>query len=131
MHQDFSNKNPQFIMETVSSEKKKDSHDVRVGLDNVNYLTEYEKDEYEAETRAAETESQIDIEENHKNQEVAIDYDDRMNEREDLSTDDEDESQLEMPNTPFKCLIIDCSPINFIDTVGVKTLRQVTIFSLF
>jgi hypothetical protein len=131
MQQDFSASNPQFMMETVNTEKKIDSQNVISGLDNVNYLTEYEKDEYEAKTQAAETESQIDIEENHKNQEVTIDYDDKMNEREDLSTDDEDESQLEMPRTPFKCLIIDCAPINFIDTVGVKTLKQVANFHMF
>ena len=30
-----------------------------------------------------------------------------------------------MPKPPIKFLIIDCTPINFIDTVGVKTLKQV------
>jgi hypothetical protein len=54
-----------------------------------------------------------------------IEYNDTMNKQEDLSTDDEDESQLKMPKTPFKFLIIDCSPINFIDTTGVKTIKQV------
>ena len=57
--------------------------------------------------------------------EPTIDYDDKINDPIDLSTDGEDESQLEMPDKPFQCLIIDCSPINFVDTVGIKTLRQV------
>ena len=48
-----------------------------------------------------------------------------MNEQEDLSTDDEDVEDLEMPPLPFKFLIIDCSPINFIDTTGVKAIKQV------
>lgn len=28
----------------------------------------------------------------------------------------------------FRCVIVDCSPINFIDTVGVYTLKQVSSF---
>lgn len=99
----------------------------KTNLDQINYLTEYEKDEYEAQTQAAETESQIGIEDIHvrDRRDTIIDYDDKMNEEQDLSTDDEDDSKLQMPETPFKCLIIDCSPINFVDTVGVKTLKQI------
>ena len=46
------------------------------------------------------------------------------------SSSDEDESTLKMPKIPFKFLIIDCSPINFIDTVGVKTLEQVIMIKI-
>ena len=41
------------------------------------------------------------------------------------SLSDEDESTLKMPEAPFKFLIIDCSPINFIDYVGARTIVQV------
>ena len=54
-----------------------------------------------------------------------------MNEQEDLSTDDEDVEDLEMPPMPFKFLIIDCSPINFIDTTGVKAIKQVSYRNFF
>jgi hypothetical protein len=108
------------IINMKQLKKNEESND----LNAINQLTEYEQNEYEAEFQAAETESQIGMEEADPNKDLDIDYDDRMNEKVDLSTDDEDESKLEMPPTPFKCLIIDCAPINFIDTVGVKTLRQ-------
>ena len=114
------NKNDEII--NMKKLKNEDSND----LNAINQLTEYEQNEYEAEFQAAETESQIGMDnmayDRHKD--VDIDYDDKMNEKVDLSTDDEDESKLNMPVTPFKCLIVDCAPINFIDTVGVKTLRQ-------
>ncbi len=35
------------------------------------------------------------------------------------------DSNLNIVRLPFKYLIIDCSPINFIDTTGVRILRQV------
>ena len=91
-----------------------------INLDFIHNMTEYK-----AEKGAVETESQIEIDEKKIHLEPTIDYDDKINDPIDLSTDGEDESQLEMPDKPFQCLIIDCSPINFVDTVGVKTLRQV------
>lgn len=50
----------------------------------------------------------------------AGDYDDQI-----------DEAQLAMPDLPFKYLIIDCSPINFIDSVGVKTIKNVFFLHFF
>ena len=74
-----------------------------------------------------ETESQMGYEEalRRGRRLTHLNYDDTMTKQDDLSTDNEDESQLEMPVTPIKFVIIDCSPINFIDTTGVKTLKQV------
>jgi hypothetical protein len=43
----------------------------------------------------------------------------------DYDVDDIADEKLRMPTIPFSFLIIDCSPINFIDTVGVKTMKQV------
>ena len=34
---------------------------------------------------------------------------------------------MEITEVPFQFLIIDCSPINFIDTVGVKTIVHVNL----
>lgn len=103
-------------------------------LDQIAYLTEYEKDEYVAtQPQSAETESQLGEDEiqishsdDRRSNDTVIDYDDKINTPGDLSTDDEDESRLRMPDLPFRFLIIDCSPIVFIDTVGAKTLRQVS-----
>ena len=44
------------------------------------------------------------------------------------SEDDEEKylkDKFKMPELPIKYLIIDCSPINFVDTVGVKVIKQV------
>jgi hypothetical protein len=38
--------------------------------------------------------------------------------------------KLTLPELPFKHLIIDCSPIYFIDSVGCKTIKQVSFLSL-
>lgn len=39
--------------------------------------------------------------------------------------DADDDESINIPELPIKYIIIDCSPINFIDTVGVKALNQV------
>ena len=43
----------------------------------------------------------------------------------DEETEDE-KNQFKLPRVPLRFLIIDCSAINFIDTVGVKAIKQVT-----
>lgn len=64
------------------------------------------------------------------------DYDDTVVEHHDSDIEIEsaseiDEDELAMPELPIKYLIIDCSPINFIDSVGVKTIKNVFDFLLF
>ena len=52
---------------------------------------------------------------------------------ENIDSDDEDEDALDeiedeklrMPKLPIKFIIIDCSPINFADTLGVKAIKEV------
>ena len=47
---------------------------------------------------------------------------------EDVIEESDDES-TDLPNLPVNYIIIDCTPITYIDTVGVHTLHQV--FKLF
>jgi hypothetical protein len=108
-----------------STECKPDSEITPVwAASNSNYKQDYNE---VLDKNLEEVESKIAMEEVFRKARALshIEYDDTMNKQEDLSTDDEDESQLKMPMTPFKFLIIDCSPINFIDTTGVKTIKQV------
>ena len=91
------------------------------------YMTEYERNEHEAEKRNnADTESQIV---DHNYGVISIDKLDYDKNREGIDSDyDPDEirdDKLRMPRLEFNFLIIDCSPINFVDTVGVKTIKQV------
>ncbi|RNA14710.1 solute carrier family 26 member 6-like [Brachionus plicatilis] len=75
-----------------------------------NYMTEYEMFEHQAEKQNADTESQMG---------------DKIKGHIKLSEDEnefDENSEIPMPN--FNFLIIDCSPINFIDSVGVKTIKQ-------
>ena len=51
----------------------------------------------------------------------------------DLARSEEDideiaDEKLKMPRMPVKFIIIDCSTINFIDSIGIKTLKQVILF---
>ncbi len=39
--------------------------------------------------------------------------------------DNFDDSKLRIPKLPLDTIIIDCSPINFVDSIGVKTIQQV------
>lgn len=74
-------------------------------------MTEYEIYEHQAERQNGETESQMG---------------DKKNGHMNLSDDEEsfdENSEIPIPN--FNFLIIDCSPVNFIDSVGIKTLNQV------
>ena len=43
----------------------------------------------------------------------------------DFDVDEVEDSKLSVPKISFKFLIIDCSPVNFVDTVGVKAMKQV------
>jgi hypothetical protein len=95
------------------------------------YWTEYDRNEHEAEkAQNADTESQIvdsfSI--------INIDRHDYERHRDgidsDYDVDEIEDSKLKMPKIPFNFLIIDCSPINFVDTVGVKTMKQVNLVTL-
>lgn len=37
----------------------------------------------------------------------------------------DDDKDIQIPKIPIKYIIIDCSPINFIDSVGVKAMKHV------
>lgn len=37
----------------------------------------------------------------------------------------DDDKEIKIPKIPIKYIIIDCSPINFIDSVGVKAMKHV------
>ena len=63
-----------------------------------------------------------------------MEYSDEIHKLESSASESSDEDDLaveykkgtlRLPKPPIKFLIIDCTPINFIDTVGVKTLKQV------
>lgn len=85
------------------------------------YWTEYERNEHEAD-RQAETESQLGADEQRVHMNF---YDTNYNQDEQKNSDDD----LKLPILPIKYLIIDCSPIYFIDTVGCKTIKQVLLLS--
>lgn len=75
-------------------------------------MTEYEIFEHQAQRQNAETESQLgDRKNNHENS---------------LEDEDNFDENSEIPIPKFNILIIDCSPINFVDSVGIKTINQVT-----
>ena len=97
-------------------------------MNKINELPEYEQNIYSTKTEPETGQVRVNL----RKDSIIDTYDDKMNEEIDLSTDDENESQLEMPLVPFKFLIIDCSPINFIDSDGAKMLKQVVfIFWIF
>lgn len=85
------------------------------------YWTEYERNEHEAD-RQAETESQLGADEQRVHMNF---YDTNYNQDEQTNSDDD----LKLPILPIKYLIIDCSPIYFIDTVGCKTIKQVLLLN--
>lgn len=59
-------------------------------------------------------------------QHIIIDHEDYADQLDsDFEADDVADEKLRMPKIGFKFLIIDCSPMNFIDTVGVKTMKLV------
>ncbi len=68
-----------------------------------------------------------------KNQFYTIELDDKKNVTDELilsnfTTEDYEntpDNKLKMPELPVSFIIIDCSPINYIDSVGVKTIKQV------
>jgi hypothetical protein len=43
----------------------------------------------------------------------------------DYDPDEIRDESLELSRVPFDFLIIDCSPINFIDSVGIKMIKEV------
>ena len=97
-------------------------------MNKINELPEYEQNIYSTKTEPETGQVRVNL----RKDSIIDTYDDKMNEEIDLSTDDENESQLEMPLVPFKFLIIYCSPINFIDSDGAKMLKQVVfIFWIF
>ena len=72
------------------------------------------------------TESQID-----KPERVSkVNYDQHVltNPDNDLSSDEDEYEVLEKP--PYHHIIIDCSPLNYIDTFSVKTIHQVSFIKM-
>ncbi len=93
------------------------------------FWTEYERNEHEAEKEQnADTESQIF----DAFSMINIDRHDYEKHRGEIDSgydvDEIEDAKLKMPKIPFNFLVIDCSPINFVDTVGVKTMKQVHLF---
>lgn len=41
------------------------------------------------------------------------------------AADEDNKTEIKIPELPIRSIIIDCSPINFIDTVGIKSMKQV------
>ena len=70
-------------------------------------LTEYEKDIQDI--KHLETESKLDNDSNDN------DYD----------FENVENFELRVPKLKLDTIIIDCSPINFVDSIGVKTIQQV------
>lgn len=83
--------------------------------------------EYEINVRRAELNENADTESKIVNNLFSVinieDYDYHKN-RADVGHNDSMSDQV--AEASFDFLIIDCSPINFIDTVGVKTMKQVS-----
>ncbi|RNA14745.1 solute carrier family 26 member 6-like [Brachionus plicatilis] len=93
----------------ISADDPENENSKQDALDE-NYMTEYEMFEHQAERQNADTESQMGDKTN-KN----INFSDN---------EDNFDENSEIPVPDFNFLIIDCSPINFIDSVGVKTINQ-------
>ena len=98
----------------------------------VNEANENEFPEDEQRSEISETESQKpvdnDIEKYNpalKRNEVKVsfEFDENRISEGDLSSDGEDYAVL--PKPPYHHIIIDCSPLNYIDTFAVKNLHQV------
>jgi len=87
-------------------------------------LPEYEHYEKQADGgQVAETESQLG-DYDYQNEIKSIEkFDENNFEEDEISSDEEDYAVL--PRAPYHHIIIDCSPLNYIDTVGVKTLNQI------
>lgn len=47
-----------------------------------------------------------------------------------LDDNDQNAADMTIPKLPIKFIVIDCSPINFIDTVGIKSIKQVNMNEL-
>lgn len=86
-----------------------------------NYWTEYERNERAADKQTAETESQIAVDDLRV--QMTNEYETKENNIESNQCD------LSLIELPFKYLVIDCSPIYFIDTVGCKIMKQVRIIN--
>ena len=80
-----------------------------------NYWTEYERNEHQVDNlHAFETESQMGSDELQRHMNVYAETNESV--------------KISLPDVPFKHLIIDCSPIYFIDSVGCKTIKQVKLY---
>ena len=108
-----------------SSFESKDGS-VQIGKDEA-YYNEYEKQEHQNQIGIVESE----MEPGRVN--LAMEYTDDIARLESSASESSDEEELaveykkgtlRLPKPPIRFLIIDCSPINFIDTVGVKTMKQ-------
>jgi hypothetical protein len=58
--------------------------------------------------------------ENHK-----VENRDSDDEEDEDALDEIEDENLRMPKPPIRFIIIDCSPINFVDTLAVKAIKEV------
>jgi hypothetical protein len=119
----------QQVTQQTSNETKSNNND---------YYTEYEIQEKKAavvQTGLTESDlcSKNTMNQNGNEVNLEMEYNDDIVPEYSSTSESSDEEEeynkgtLTMPKMPIKFLIIDFSPINFIDTVGVKTVRQVII----
>ncbi len=107
-------------------------------INDEEFMTEYEKNERDAKN-GADTESQIVgvtnfYKDSNKMNHIPIENNDYLTTKTKIESFDIkniNKKNLIMPKLPISFLIIDCSPINFIDTVGVKTMKQVFLYYYF
>lgn len=109
----FLNLEPNVKFDIENTEKQNIEPPNNQNLDE-SYLTEYERDVREEMARNIDTESRLDY----------------IQSANDLANNNEKKKvdpKSELPELSIDTLIIDFSPINFIDSVGIKTIYQVLI----
>ena len=78
----------------------------------------------------SDTESQIDPQEVKGSKSTKVNFNKQVQQysENDLSSDDDEYGVL--PKPPYHHIIIDCSPLNYIDTFAVKTIHQVFLLNV-
>lgn len=95
-------------------------------------MNEYEKQEQQVENKNTEARVESELNSHMTMHNISFKYDDEVSPYfqgapiDDSSDEEDTVAGIRLPKVPIKYLVIDCSPINFIDTVGVKTVKQVT-----
>lgn len=84
---------------------------LQIGSQNVNEAYEFDIDIYKGNSETSQVEESS--------------LSDRFDVEEALEADETHFDHMRIPPLPIKFIIIDCTPINFIDTVGIKSIKQV------